>query len=915
MLGLIISACGNGGNKSKTDYQFCFALDNNYHVYSNNVACQSKELGPKEQHVFDENGFCVCGAHKSIQNLTFDENGIVTSISNLEEGLFVVPHGIMSVDEDMYDGSYRYYSGMKLSKSVDFGEIKTIDFSHMSYLSSFDPYLYDDYEITNPIYPSRDTRSFENLNPTKIVLHDKTSIEQYFNTEIRFDDNNKQSYDFSWASQNQNNNLIYEFVKDDGSHVVFHAGDDLFDESPLLLASISKEEYMLSEPEERNSFFYRPAKEVIEEFETKYNSSFVDSFYGGMDGSWQECFAYKGGIIGNYNHLQVGKYSIGQCALFNSSDDMVINHLEILSNAFEESKYAFFGGAGAWDFYSLRVTDVSDRFSSCLSKINAEDVIFPERYFVANDYFCTALNGFSNNSNIKTAIVLNNNAYENDDELGKDLNVVDCLNYLPTTCETLKITNGEIVVHSDNFQNYYIDKNCSINVSYCDKEANIYFDGTIVDFLNANIVFQSSNGFFSGYKIHFYVKNNNDEYFLIDRVVLPETITTISYDLLHNLLFASDFYSLVLPRSLQEIQGNVSSQIFGNLVSKTNNFVEIINNSNININLDDSKLFWVDSHYFRIVDGNDKNSYGEIYEDNNFVYYRYKENNHINYESCAIRYVGNNKDIELETDNVRSGCFDNAKEKIESISISTTHPNYSLRLFPYSISSASLAKDTTIELKAEGLYYYPSAISCLYCEEVKFIIDISLYYNFGNATTPFISGTNSGQTIDVTFLRSAGALMFTNNIHEVFLDGKLSSAMPFAFKDCKNLERVHVSYFDERALEFVCESAFENCASLTKVDPSNATERIEKNAFKNCTSLNNVFIGRKMTEIQENAFYGCTSLNRIFYYGNSSDWSDINIAAKGNDSLINATWLYYSESEPLSSGNYWHFVNGEITIW
>lgn len=31
--------------------------------------------------------------------------------------------------------------------------------------------------------------------------------------------------------------------------------------------------------------------------------------------------------------------------------------------------------------------------------------------------------------------------------------------------------------------------------------------------------------------------------------------------------------------------------------------------------------------------------------------------------------------------------------------------------------------------------------------------------------------------------------------------------------------------------------------------------------------------------------------------------------------LTNATRYYYSESQPVESGKYWHYVDGEIVIW
>ena len=67
-----------------------------------------------------------------------------------------------------------------------------------------------------------------------------------------------------------------------------------------------------------------------------------------------------------------------------------------------------------------------------------------------------------------------------------------------------------------------------------------------------------------------------------------------------------------------------------------------------------------------------------------------------------------------------------------------------------------------------------------------------------------------------------------------------------------------------------------------------------------------------MTLIGDSAFGD--SLNNIYYTGTKEDWGKIEIM-EYNIFLRNATIYYYSESEPTTDGNYWHYVDGVPTAW
>ena len=90
---------------------------------------------------------------------------------------------------------------------------------------------------------------------------------------------------------------------------------------------------------------------------------------------------------------------------------------------------------------------------------------------------------------------------------------------------------------------------------------------------------------------------------------------------------------------------------------------------------------------------------------------------------------------------------------------------------------------------------------------------------------------------------------------------------------------------------------------------------IQYGAFYGFSFLTSISIPKSVSKIENAAFYNCSSLLNVYYAGTQIDWQNITIGT-GNTSFINATIYYYSENEPSESGNYWHYNdNNEIVIW
>ena len=108
--------------------------------------------------------------------------------------------------------------------------------------------------------------------------------------------------------------------------------------------------------------------------------------------------------------------------------------------------------------------------------------------------------------------------------------------------------------------------------------------------------------------------------------------------------------------------------------------------------------------------------------------------------------------------------------------------------------------------------------------------------------------------------------------------------------------------------------AFCGCGSLTSITIGDSVTSIGSSAFRGCSSLISITIPNSVPSIGDSAFSSCSSLSKVYYKGGENEWKTIFIENSNYD-LIKATIYYYSETKPSASGNYWHYVDGEIVEW
>ena len=131
-----------------------------------------------------------------------------------------------------------------------------------------------------------------------------------------------------------------------------------------------------------------------------------------------------------------------------------------------------------------------------------------------------------------------------------------------------------------------------------------------------------------------------------------------------------------------------------------------------------------------------------------------------------------------------------------------------------------------------------------------------------------------------------------------------------AFAQCTKLISVNIP----TNVTSIGDSVFYGCTNLTSVTIGSGVTSISNSAFVSCTNLTSVIICKQVTQIEDNAFFGCSQLTDVYYMGTEATWNAISVGTY-NDALAEATIYFYSETQPTTEGNYWHYVDDVITVW
>lgn len=245
----------------------------------------------------------------------------------------------------------------------------------------------------------------------------------------------------------------------------------------------------------------------------------------------------------------------------------------------------------------------------------------------------------------------------------------------------------------------------------------------------------------------------------------------------------------------------------------------------------------------------------------------------------------------------------------------------------YAFSGCKSLKNVSIN-SIDTIEQY-SFIGCDSLQAVDFLGNVNVVKDYA------FKGCKSISTLDLqNTLKYVGELAFSYCPSlKIVSFGPGTSFSGGAFYSCKSLETVIVGegtriinnhMFGEceslsslsipNSVTYIGAGAFTNCSSIVNLVLPDSLTVLERDTFDGCSSLHSVIIPKTVSSIicyqGEDYFGGCDNLENVFYCGSEEDYLEI----ENNESITQEIY-YYSESAALSAGNYWHYVDGEPTVW
>ncbi len=201
----------------------------------------------------------------------------------------------------------------------------------------------------------------------------------------------------------------------------------------------------------------------------------------------------------------------------------------------------------------------------------------------------------------------------------------------------------------------------------------------------------------------------------------------------------------------------------------------------------------------------------------------------------------------------------------------------------------------------------------IFCEDDRVWYLIGYNGNLTNLVLPDKCSIQTGSTTTLyNYEIHSYAFYNRTDITSVIIPDSVIGIGNYAFYSCSNLESVSFRKVNVYGnMTFIGEKAFEKCTSLEQINLPDSVTTIKFNAFNGC-AFTSIVLPSSITTINMNSFPN--TLNTVYYKGTEADKENISINTT-NTALNNATWYYYSESNPAESGNFWHYVSNVPTIW
>lgn len=112
----------------------------------------------------------------------------------------------------------------------------------------------------------------------------------------------------------------------------------------------------------------------------------------------------------------------------------------------------------------------------------------------------------------------------------------------------------------------------------------------------------------------------------------------------------------------------------------------------------------------------------------------------------------------------------------------------------------------------------------------------------------------------------------------------------------------------------IADNAFYMRKAMTSIVVPEGVKTIGDSAFFMCEGVKTVVLPKSLTDIGDYAFYGCNKILAIYFKGTESAYATFTANAT-SPILTKASVYFYSEEQPSTATNRWHYVDGVPTVW
>lgn len=161
-----------------------------------------------------------------------------------------------------------------------------------------------------------------------------------------------------------------------------------------------------------------------------------------------------------------------------------------------------------------------------------------------------------------------------------------------------------------------------------------------------------------------------------------------------------------------------------------------------------------------------------------------------------------------------------------------------------------------------------------------------------------------------------GCFMNCTGLVSISIPSSLHSLGQYAFYGCSHLTSINIDGY----LSIFNSYCFAKCTALetltfpettgTSSSSAKPTVTLYEGAFADCSSLRSIVLPSTTTFVGSRAFANDLLLS-IYFSASSLDTVTLN----SGWNIFSGKGYVYSESQPASTGDYWHYVNGVPTIW